>query len=312
MLSKAARRLYERLLDMGQAEWQTGLVTGPDDPTLRELVDLDLVLIGPGYVAANPPRTARAEMMKAVGTRCRELLDEMLDLDEFLNGGRLRHDVGRHASVDVISDTSEVFLLSETLIRHAKRSLQSVNTLDRHRPGGLRYSGPSRDDPLQAEEYRIIYSAGFVTDPSMRRVIERAVDGGEDARIHPAPPLKFKIADGNAVLVPLDKTGAGGALLIKAPALCALFVDYFEKLWAESTPFDASRTNPRTLLNPLQTRILGLVADDTPDHTIARKLELSERTIRRHVGIILDKLGARTRAGAVVMALERGLLARRP
>lgn len=94
--------------------------------------------------------------------------------------------------------------------------------------------------------------------------------------------------------------------------MCALFVDYFEKLWAESTPFDASRTVQPTLLSPLQIRILGLVADDTPDLAIARRLELSERTIRRHLGIIMDKLGARTRAGAVVMALDRGLLARRP
>lgn len=311
MLSNSARRLYERLLDLGRVEWEAGLVSGPDDPVLSELVDLDLALIGPGYVAANPPRTARPEMMKAVGMRCRDLLNEMLKLDDFLNDGRLRGELDRHSDVDVIPDTREVFLLSETLIRHARRSLQSVNTLDRHRPDGLRHAGPSGADPLRAQTYHIIYAKDFLAEPPMRRAIEQAVEGGEEARIHPGPPLKFKIADGNTVLVPLDKTGAGGALLIKAPALCGLFVDYFEKLWAESKPFDASRRNQPALLNPLQTRILGLIADDTPDLAIARKLDVSERTVRRHVGIVMDKLGARTRPGAVVMALERGLLARR-
>lgn len=306
MLSKAARRLYERLLDLGPVQWEDGKVAGPEDPRVRELVDVGLVDQGPDYVTAVPPRVAAAQVTKFVSGRCRDMLDEMLAIEDFVLGcQQVRPSAVQE--VEVLQSPGEVSLLSGAIVRNAEREVTSVNTLDTGPTGKQHFMGPAA---LSGVRFRIVYSSDYLGEMAMRRSIEQAVEGGEEARIHPSPPLKFKIADANAVLVPLDKTGAGGALLIRAPALCALFVDYFEKLWAESTPFDSSRTTQPTLLNPLQTRILGLIADDTPDLAIARQLDLSERTIRRHVGIVMDKLGARTRAGAVVMALERGLLAR--
>lgn len=255
---------------------------------MRELVGVGLVDQGPDYVTAVPPRVAAPYVTKLVSSRCRDMLDEMLDVEDFvLHCQQARPSAFQE--VEVLDSPGEVSLLSGVIVRNAEREMMSINTVDR---------------------FRIVYSSDYLDDASMRHAIGQAVEGGEEARIHPGPPLKFKIADGNTVLVPLDKTGAGGALLIRAPALCALFLDYFEKLWAESTPFDTSRTNVSTLLNPSQTRILGPIADDTPDVSIARKLDVSERTVRRHVGTVMDKLGARTRAGAVVMALERGLLSR--
>jgi DNA-binding NarL/FixJ family response regulator len=53
---------------------------------------------------------------------------------------------------------------------------------------------------------------------------------------------------------------------------------------------------------------LRLVADGLSNKEIGRALTISERTARFHVTSILNKLGASTRAQAVALAGQRGLL----
>jgi DNA-binding CsgD family transcriptional regulator len=45
-----------------------------------------------------------------------------------------------------------------------------------------------------------------------------------------------------------------------------------------------------------------------PDRSIAESLVLSDKTVKRHLSNILEKLGVRTRAAAVGHSLRRGLL----
>lgn len=63
-----------------------------------------------------------------------------------------------------------------------------------------------------------------------------------------------------------------------------------------------------TALTRRERMVLRLVADGLSSKTIARRLEITERTVKFHVGSILNKLGANTRAQAVAEAARRGLL----
>ena len=54
--------------------------------------------------------------------------------------------------------------------------------------------------------------------------------------------------------------------------------------------------------------ILSLVADGFSNRDIARRLGISEQTIKNHVSAILRKLNANDRAHAVVLAVRRGLI----
>ena len=54
--------------------------------------------------------------------------------------------------------------------------------------------------------------------------------------------------------------------------------------------------------------VLGLLADGATDGQIAVRLELSPATVQTHVRNAKAKLGARTRAQAVALALQRGLI----
>jgi DNA-binding NarL/FixJ family response regulator len=59
-----------------------------------------------------------------------------------------------------------------------------------------------------------------------------------------------------------------------------------------------SRTEPGTNLSDREQQVLRLVADGLTDREVGEALGISPRTVGRHVGNILDKLGVRNRAEA--------------
>jgi two-component system nitrate/nitrite response regulator NarL len=63
------------------------------------------------------------------------------------------------------------------------------------------------------------------------------------------------------------------------------------------------------LLTPREMEVLRLVANGLPNKTIAHQLEISEHTVKFHVGSILTKFDAASRTEAVTIATRRGLLA---
>jgi len=60
-------------------------------------------------------------------------------------------------------------------------------------------------------------------------------------------------------------------------------------------------------LTPRKEQILSLVATGLGNHEIARRLGLSEKTVRNNVAAILNKLQVRDRAAAVARARDAGL-----
>jgi DNA-binding NarL/FixJ family response regulator len=71
------------------------------------------------------------------------------------------------------------------------------------------------------------------------------------------------------------------------------------------TLFQRLRTDE---LTPRESEILSLVASGLESKEIARELFLSHDTVRTHVAHALAKLGARSRAQAVALAVRRGLI----
>jgi DNA-binding NarL/FixJ family response regulator len=64
----------------------------------------------------------------------------------------------------------------------------------------------------------------------------------------------------------------------------------------------------RTPLTMRESEILRLLASGMPNKVIAAELSISLGTVKSHTKAILDKLGARSRTQATVIAAQRGLL----
>lgn len=100
-----------------------------------------------------------------------------------------------------------------------------------------------------------------------------------------------------------------GALRAASSGILALDPWYAQALTAlEPTPTAAEAISDRTL-SERELEVLRLVATGLPNKAIAKRLDISEHTVKFHVGSILSKLDAVSRTDAVTRAARRGLLA---
>ena len=70
----------------------------------------------------------------------------------------------------------------------------------------------------------------------------------------------------------------------------------------------ASELPARPLLTPRQHEVLRYLSQGLPTKLIARRLELSEYTIKEHIALIFQALGVRNRTEAVIRASRLLLL----
>jgi DNA-binding NarL/FixJ family response regulator len=61
-------------------------------------------------------------------------------------------------------------------------------------------------------------------------------------------------------------------------------------------------------LTSRELEVLQLIADGLGGAQIARALHISDDTVKTHVGHVLNKLGASSRANAVAIGLRTGLI----
>jgi DNA-binding NarL/FixJ family response regulator len=97
-----------------------------------------------------------------------------------------------------------------------------------------------------------------------------------------------------------------------AAGLLALPAELVDELLARVAPEPvgavASSAAPGVALTPREREVLTLLAQGLANKAIAPRLHISEHTVKAHVASIFEKLGAGTRAEAVVTAARLGIL----
>lgn len=152
---------------------------------------------------------------------------------------------------------------------------------------------------------RGLYAPESLEYPGALAAAMRAVEHGEQSRMHPRVPMKLAIADRGTALLPLVlEDMVASALVIRPCALLDALVALFELLWEQGTPLIPEQE----AVQPPDPGMLALLAAGAKDETIARELGVSSRTVTRRVGELLDELGARTRFQAGVLAQRENWL----
>lgn len=100
----------------------------------------------------------------------------------------------------------------------------------------------------------------------------------------------------------------GDALL--APAITRRLVERYAQRTSEARTVEKPAGPPLALtaLTPRELEVLHLLAQGLSNTELARRLHLSETTVKTHVSRILAKLQLRDRVQAVVVAYETGLV----
>jgi DNA-binding NarL/FixJ family response regulator len=115
----------------------------------------------------------------------------------------------------------------------------------------------------------------------------------------------------------LDPAQLQAALTAAASGLTVLDEDAADSVVASWSPQDRGRDRDRGIapesghqeLTVREREVLELVAEGLSNRAIGARLDISAHTVKFHVDSLLDKLGARSRTQAVVVAFRRGVLA---
>lgn len=304
-------RVYRELARRGRSDVDalaadTGLPTAELAEILTELADLDAVARVGGGWEARPPVRVMSEVLRVEADRRAALWRAGAELDELyqLTRRTIRGEVEQVTSLD------EVFELTERL---QERATERIRWLDRppYRSTPAKFAA---QESLQISRmaagvsYRTLYHQAVHDDAGLFASMSRMIEGGEDARVLADLPVKLLIGDDQvALLIPEpERVGAEGLLVVHASGLLNALAGLFETLWTLGVPVSA--TAPAGRLAEKDRAIIRLMAAGLTDETIARRLQLSRRTVVRRIAVLLDRLGATTRFQAGVQAAHRGWL----
>jgi sugar-specific transcriptional regulator TrmB/DNA-binding CsgD family transcriptional regulator len=147
--------------------------------------------------------------------------------------------------------------------------------------------------------YRVVYSPESVEVPGyLTENILPCVEAGEQARVLPDVPAKLTIIDGLIAYVSMSvrDTDVNRSLLIIRPSsLLTALIGMFELCWRNALPLHASVGTEDDRLEPIERRLLALLATGAADDTIARTLGISRRTFFRYLERLMNRTGASTR-----------------
>jgi sugar-specific transcriptional regulator TrmB/DNA-binding CsgD family transcriptional regulator len=162
--------------------------------------------------------------------------------------------------------------------------------------------GPNQEEIDQLRRgvsYRVVYSPESVEVPGyLTENILPCVEAGEQARVLPDVPAKLTIIDGAIAFVSMSArdTDVNRSLLIIRPSsLLSALIGMFELCWRNALPLHASVGTEDDRLEPIERRLLALLATGAADDTIARTLGISRRTFFRYLERLMNRTGASTR-----------------
>ncbi|WP_158711065.1 LuxR C-terminal-related transcriptional regulator [Streptomyces albus] len=161
---------------------------------------------------------------------------------------------------------------------------------------------------------RLLVSASALRKPGAARYVESVAEAGAEVRVATSVPLYLLIVDRELTVMwaGLGSDRDRGDVALHGPLIASCFVQVFEHSWAAASPHASGAPGARAQsaqdYTPREREVLALLATGAKDESIARRLGISERTLRRLMNQLVDKLGVESRFAAGVRAARLGLV----
>lgn len=150
--------------------------------------------------------------------------------------------------------------------------------------------------------FRAIYSKESMEWPGGLQLIESFIRAGEEARYHPAVPMKLNIFDRRVGLLPLaeDEGTVEGAIVVHSSHLLDALLVLWETFWERATLLPLGQLDPGTLPETLDlsgedVRLATLLLAGSKSEVIARQMSIGLSTLERRIKRLMRLLGVDTR-----------------
>jgi DNA-binding CsgD family transcriptional regulator len=298
VLSPSAMALYERLITTATMPIEPGTL---DDPAVQELLRTGFAeLAGDSQteLVPIPPVTAFERVLTDLQAEFLDQQRQLLEAYTYLDGLQQRFLETQPASdadslARIRPDAGAFAEEVAELTASAKSEIWCWNIKLEH----------SDDANLRV---RTVYDTAFLQREDGSAVLREARAAGEELRIADELASSMLIVDETAVALPLAST-SGGAVVVRSPLVVNAMREFFEMIWQRSVPW-IDRENASENVTAMQRQVVALMAVGHSDEEIAGHLGVSLRTVRRHVGEIMEFLQASTRFAAGIAAARAGLL----
>jgi DNA-binding CsgD family transcriptional regulator len=285
---------------------------------VRRLIRLRLVDATGPLLTGRPPDEAFAAVLadarRELSAREERLAALRRALPSFLadyGAGETSARADADAPLEVVAGSEAVDAVLADLSGHPDGDLLSLVRPPMASPSAMghhRASGYVQPDYAGAPRSRTVFRADFFEHREWWQAVRAMAADGAAIRVATDVPSKLVVVTGYAAMLPLDFDTQDGnnGLFVREPALVNALAELFDLVWDRAVPLSVIDT-PADAARGGQD-LLNLLAAGAKDETIARQLDVSLRTVRRHVAALLAALGARTRFQAGAEAVRRGWL----
>lgn len=157
---------------------------------------------------------------------------------------------------------------------------------------------------------RVIYPTTTRRDPDAMGAVRDLLNAGARIRFHPDPRLHLTLVDGKTALLDRDAhENDPGAVVVAIPGVTRALSHVFEVLWDESDPMERGVSSQ---LSTTHLKVLRLLLEGLKDDGIARRVDLSVRSVRRIIAEMSEVAGAHGRFALGARAVQLGWFNRRP
>ncbi len=156
---------------------------------------------------------------------------------------------------------------------------------------------------------RNIYLDSIRNDRANMRYLAWYAEAGAEIRTLPALPVRMTSYDGEAVVIARSPDDhRPGAVILQGAGVMALVRTAFQCLWEAADPLfpgtngkhDTGTAEPS--ISATDREVLRMLSSGATDDAVARRLDISDRTVRRMVADLCDRLDATGRFELGVIA----------
>jgi DNA-binding CsgD family transcriptional regulator len=311
-MSAGEERVYRVIVggyrfDPGEIAARLGISVSEVEPLLQALLKKRLISRTGGHYLPAPPDVALGPMLVQGQAQLERARAAVSQLSEQYRGSvRLRDSA---QLVEVLTGAEAIREQALSLQRDAR---EEVLWFCRENP--IAMTAAENDEEFHAlargVRYRVIYEAARLEEPGTLASLADGIRAGEQARSISKLPIRIAIADRSMALCPLgdEDSGEPTAALVRGTSLLIALISLFESYWERAAPLRIDATSVEGRLAEAERQLLSLLVGGVSDDAIARRLQISPRTVQRRVLELMRRANARSRMQLSWQACKLGWL----